>query len=152
MFENCKIKQWIITEKSSNFIIDKNPKNAIYRLNNIEFNREWFLKIKNDTLQPDKVFAIDNAEHRRIAYEFMDKSKMKSLKDYKILNKTKDSKGNDCKIISFTVQNMKTPLLFYNVLCPSTKREYFLQVDIKTCIEAKNRLFGKENIEFTEEW
>ena len=109
-------------------------------------------KIVNDTMTPDEIFAIDNVEHRRIAYEFMDKSKMKSLKDFKILDEQIDSKGNSMKIISFTVQNMDEPLKFYNCICPSTGREYFLGTDEETCIAAKNKSFGLEAIEFVNEW
>ena len=124
----------------------------IYSLNGVKFEKEWWEKIVNDTMTPDEIFAIDNVEHRRIAYEFMDKSKMKSLKDFKILDEQIDSKGNSMKIISFTVQNMDEPLKFYNCICPSTGREYFLGTDEETCIAAKNKSFGLEAIEFVNEW
>jgi hypothetical protein len=58
------------------------------------------------------------------------------------------------KIISFTVQNMKEPLKFYNCFDPSTKREYFLGTDKNTCLEAKSALIGlnTEEVEFIKEW
>ena len=153
LWEVAKKSKWHINEKSSKFIIGKNPKNADYKLNNVNFSREWFMKIKNDELTPDEIFAIDNIEHRRIAYEFMDKSKMKQLKDYVVLDEVSDDgNGYPMKIVSFTVQNMKEPLLFYNCHCSTSGREYFIGTDKKTCYEAKNASFGLENVEFIKEW
>ena len=103
-------------------------------------------------MTPDEIFAIDNIEHRRIAYEYMDKSKMLQLKDYKILDEQLDSKGNMMKVISFTVQNMDEPLKFYNCFCPSTGREYFIGTDKNTCVKAKAQSFGLEDVEFINEW
>jgi hypothetical protein len=153
LWEICKNNKWYINEKSSNWLINKAPKNAIYLLNNVEFTIEWFLKIKNDELQPDEVFAIDNIEHRRIAYEFMNKIKMKSLKDYKVLDEVENDGHNyPMRIVSFTVQNMKEPLLFYNCYCPSTGREYFTGTNQITCVATKSNLFGLDNVDFIEEW
>ena len=154
LWKTCKKSMWYITEKSSDFIIKANPQNASYKLNNVAFSREWFLKIKNNKLSPDKIFAIDNVEHRRIAYEFMDKVKMKSLKDYKILDDvTDDGYGYPMKIVSFTVQNMKEPLLFCNCHCPSTGREYFIGTNQITCRNFKSQSFGLPlNTTFSIEW
>ena len=145
---------WYVTEKSSEWLLSKNG-NFKYRLNNVEFSKEWFDKIRKDELSPEEVFAIDNIEHRRIAFEFMDKAKMKQLKDYKVLDDQIDNDKNPMKILSFTVQNMKTPLTFYNCIEPSTGREYFLQVDgVKTCEEAKKALIGLkgQECEFIKRW
>jgi len=125
----------------------------IYYLNGVRFEKEWWTKIVNDTLTPDEVFAINNAEHRRIAYEFMDKAKMKQLKDYKVLDEAIDNDGNTMKIFSFTVQNMKEPLKFYNCIEPTTKREFFLQVNVDKCWEAKKSLIGiTDEVEFIKRW
>ena len=70
-----------------------------------------------------------------------------------ILDEIKDdTKRNPMKIISFTIQNMNEPLIFLNCFCPSTKREYFIQTDKKTCHEAKARGFGLDDVEFVDEW
>ena len=145
--------QWYVSEKSSEWLLSQKGK-FIYQLNGIRFEKEWFDKIRKDQLSPEEIFAIDNTEHRRVAYEFMDKRKMKQLKDYKVLDEKTDEKGNPMKILSFTIQNMKEPLKFYNCLCPSSKREYFLQTDKDTCNEAKAGMFGfkAEEAEFVEEW
>ena len=155
LLKKFKNNKWYITESSPSKLIKSNLKNVVYKLSNVRFSREWFLKIKNDTLTPDEVFAIDNIEHRRIAYQFMDKSKMKQFKDFTILDEVKDDgHGHPMKIVSFTVQNMKEPLLFYNCFCPSTGREYFVGTDKKTCDEAKFSSFGlhPETYEFVNEW
>jgi hypothetical protein len=61
------------------------------KLNGITFDKKWWTKIVNDTMSPEEIFAIDNIEHRRIAYEMMDKTKMKQLKDLKNEKKTNDN-------------------------------------------------------------
>jgi hypothetical protein len=124
----------------------------IYSIDGVTFDKEWWDKIANDRMTPDEIFAIDNVEHRRIAYQHMDKAKMKSLKDFKVLDEQIDTKGNPMKVISFTVQNMDEPLKFYNCICPSTGREYFLGTDETTCVKAKNKSFGLDDCEFINEW
>jgi hypothetical protein len=41
-------------------------------------------------MTPQEIFKIENTELRRIAYEYMDKTKMKKIKGYKVLDKAKD--------------------------------------------------------------
>ncbi len=146
-------KRWYITDKSSEWLLSKKG-NFVYKINNVEFQKEWFDKIRKNELTAEEVFAIDNIEHRRIAFEKMDKTKMKSLKDFKILDEKIDNKGNPMKILSFTVQNMKEPLKFYNCICPSSKREYFIGTNKETCEEAKAGCWGFESgeIKFINEW
>src|SRR3990167_9294018 len=131
----------------------ENIKN-VYVFENLNWNNvEWINKILGDKLTAEEVFAIDNIEHRRVAYQYMDKSKMKQLKDFKIIEEDTDEKGNPVKIISFTVQNMKEPLIFYNCICPSSGREYFIQTEKKTWKEAKASSFGfNTSVEFLDEW
>ena len=125
----------------------------LYFLRGVKFDKKWWTKVVNDKFKPEEVFAIDNLEHRRIAYEFMDKTKMKKLNDYKILDEVTDSYGNPMKIVSFSVKNVDEPLKYLNVFCPSTKREYFIGTDKDTCIEAKNSSFGLEGeVEYIKEW
>jgi hypothetical protein len=119
----------------------------------VQLDRKWFLKIKNDKLTAQQVFSIDNIEHRRVAYEFMDKLKMKSLKDFTIIDSVENDGYNyPMKVISFKAKNVTNPLVFFNCHCPSTGREYYLQIESKTCIEAKEKLFGVSNVEFIKEW
>ncbi len=140
--------KWIITEFSSEWLIDKNG-NFKYYLNNVEFERKWFLKIRFDKLKASQIFAIDNIEHRRIAYFFMDKSKMKELKDFTILDQvSNDGHGYAMQIIEFSVKNLQ--LKFLNCFCPSTGREYYIGTNKNTCWEAKNNSFGLEDVEWVE--
>jgi hypothetical protein len=154
LWSSCKNNKWkvsnVLSEKMLNRL--KTKKDTEYNLNNVRLEREWFDKIRKDELTPDEVFAIDNIEHRRIAYEYMDKFKMKSLKDYKVLDKKKDEKGNVMRIVSFTVQNMREPLKFYNCFCPSTGREYYIGTDKDKTKEAKLSSFGLNEGEFINEW
>src|SRR3990167_6326620 len=125
----------------------------LYIFPNINWNNiEWINKILGDKLTAEEVFAIDNIEHRRIAYQYMDKAKMKTLKDFTVLDEETDNKGNPMKIVSFTIQNMKEQLLFYNCFCPSSKKEYFIQTEKKKCSEAKMASFGLKDVEWGDEW
>ena len=127
----------------------------IYKLRGVAFDKEWWSKIVNDELDPETIFAIDNLEHRRIAYEFMDKTKMKSLKDFKVLDEVEnDGYGNPMKIVSFSVKEVEQPLKYLNCFCPSTKREYFIGTDEEKCWEAKAKSFGfkADELEFIKEW
>ena len=134
---------------------DSGGQDDLYFLNGVRFDKEWHEKIVNSKLSPEEIFAIDNLEHRRIAYEYMDKTKMKSLKDYKILDEVKDDGyGYPMKVISFTVKNVNEPLKYLNVFCPSTGREYFIGTKYEKCLEAKAQSFGFEEseIEWVKEW
>ena len=124
-----------------------------YYLQGTNFDKKWWTKIVKDKMSPDTIFAINNMEHRRIAYEMMDKTKMKKLKNYKILDEQTDSQGNVMKIISFTVKNLNEPLKYLNCFCPSTRREYYLGTDKDTCWSAKMSSFGlSPEIKFTNEF
>ena len=77
---------------------------------------------------------------------------MKKLKGYKILDKVKDDGyGNPMKIISFEIPKIGT-IKYLNCFCPSTKREYYLGTAEDTCMKAKAKSFGKEEIKFDKEW
>ena len=151
-----KKTKWTITNLAPEWLMERvaTKENTEFIINNVKFSYEWFNKIRKDELTADEVFAIDNVEHRRVAYEMMDKTKMASLKDFKVLDEKIDNHGLKMRIVSFNVQNMKEDLLFYNCFCPSTKREYYLGTSEKTCEEAKAQQFGyKANeINFVKEW
>jgi hypothetical protein len=156
LWSRNKKNKWYVNNLASEWLLKRlaAKKETKYYLNNVKFEKEWFDKIRKDNLSAEEVFAIDNIEHRRVAFEFMDKAKMKQLKDYKILDKQIDEKGNSMRILSFTIQNMREPLKFYNCICPSSKREYFVGTDKDTCVEAKAGCWGLNpgEIDFVNEW
>ena len=125
---------------------------GLYMLHGIRLEKEWWEKIVKDEMSPEEIFAIDNLEHRRIAYEYMDKSKMKQLKDYKILDEQVDGKGKPMKIISFNVKGIDETLKYYQCIDASTDREYFIGTDCDDCWTAKAKSFGLNNVNFIEEW
>ena len=137
-------------------IEEMNNLKSLYVFPNLNWKDiKWINKILKDELTAEEVFAIDNIEHRRVAYEYMDKLKMKELKDYKILDEVKDDGyGNIMKIVSFTVQQMKEPLKFLNCFCSSSRREFFIQTEQDKCWEAKSQSFGElsEKIKWIKEW
>jgi len=117
-----------------------------YYLHGVNFEKKWWTKIVNDKFTPDQVFAIDNLEHRRIAYEYMDKSKMSKLKDFEVLDEATDEQGNKMKIIQFKVKNVDEPLKYLNVVCPTTGRIYFLGTNENKCFNAKYTSFGLDTL------
>ncbi len=131
---------------------DSGGQDDLFFLQGVRFDKEWWEKIVNNRLTPEEVFAIDNLEHRRIAYEYMDKSKMKSLKNLKVLDTATDGKGNEMKIVSFKVKEIDEPLKYYQCICPSSGREYFIGTDKNTCKEAKDSSFGLTDTEWMNEW
>jgi hypothetical protein len=116
-----------------------------------EIDYDLYLKIVNDELTPQEVFEIENTEIRRIAYEYMDKSKMLQLPWYEILDEKMDKYWFNMKIIKFDIKDI-WKIKYYNCFCPSTGREYFLETHSNTCEEAKSMSFGKKEIVFDEEF
>ena len=124
----------------------------LYIFQNTNWNDiKWINKILSDELTAEEVFSIDNVEHRRIAFEYIDKIKMKQLKNFKILDEVKDDGySKTMKIWEFQLSNMNEPIKFLNCFCPSTNREYFLGTSKDKCWEAKAELAGFEAKEI--EW
>jgi hypothetical protein len=154
LWKNNRNKEWYLSDKANEYLLSQTGKIKYY-INRIEFQKEWFDKIRKDQLTPQEIFAIDNVEHRRIAYEYMDKAKMAQLKDFKVLDEQIDGKGKKMRMVSFSVPNVKEPLVFYNCIDASSDREYWLQMDgYSKCWEAKFGMFGlKENeVKLIEEW
>ena len=153
ILKKCKPKIFYLSNKCADYILDDVLKNAKYIINNVQFDsKELFDKIRKDQLTAEEVFKIENIEQRRIAYEFMDKIKMKELPNMTVLDEDVDKYNNQMKVISFTMSGYDIPFMFYQCICPSTKREYFVETKQKTCKAAKSMSFGLENIEFSEEW
>jgi len=125
---------------------------GLYMINGIRFEEELWKKISNGSITPQEIFKIENMEQRRVAYERMDKIKMKSLPNFKVLDEGTDEKKNTHKVISFTVEGFKEPFKYYNCICPSTGREYFVETLKDKCKEAKEASFGLSDVEFVEEY
>src|SRR5208337_385570 len=126
-----------------------------YQLNDVEFDKKLFMKVFYGQLSAKEVFTLRNMEQRRVAYERMDKLKMKELPDYNILHEVADDgHGYPMKIVSFTMPGYgyDTPFYFLNCFCPSEGREYFLETRQTDCWKAKARSFGFDSITFDEEW
>lgn len=110
-------------------------------------------KATKGLLSAKEVFEIKNTEQRRIAYELMDKAKMKELGDYKVLDeRKKDEQGNSDKVIEFKIDGFDEPFRYYNCICPTTMREYHIQTKQDTCIKAKNSSFGLDDVVWTKEY
>jgi len=152
LWKNNHNNEWYLTDKCSEWLLSQKGK-IKYRINNIQFEKELFDKVRKDKLSAQEVFSLENIEQRRVAYEKMDKLKMKELSDYKILEETKDDYGNPMKVIEFSLPKYNIPFRYLNCICPTTKREYFVETKKKECIEAKMASFGLDKtIKFDKEW
>ena len=123
----------------------------IYKLHGVTFEKEWWSRIVNDEMSPEEILAIDNLEHRRIAWEYMDKKKLEGLKDFEVLDEQLDNEGFKMRVIQFNHPDAGL-IRYYNCFCPTTMREYYIGTEEKTCILAKNKSFGLEEIDFINEW
>ncbi len=149
LYKYNKANTYYLTNNSPEYLLEQNL-NWDYKIKDVSFEKKLFDKIRKDKLTAKEVFEIRNIEQRRIAYEFMDKIKMKELAWLKILEEEIDNQGNEMKIITFNIDNME--LKYYNCFCPSTKREYFLETESDTCKEAKAMSFWDSEIKFDEEY
>lgn len=129
----------------------------LHSINGVVFTEELWKKVTNPKVHPKDIFAIKNQEQRRVAYEIMDKTKMKKLKGYKVIDMVKDDGyGNPMKLFEFNVEGFTKPFKYVNWICPSTKREYFHDISgtsIVNCWYAKNNSFRlPEGIKFGKEF
>ena len=140
-------------DRCSEALLSMQHKRIIYRISAVQFNRDLFDKVRHDDLSAQEVFSITNMEQRRIAYERMDKIKMKDMPGFKTLHEVADDgRGYPMKVVSFTVEGYNEPFKFLNCFCPSTGREYFLETKQDTCEVAKAKSFGFDRLTFDEEY
>jgi hypothetical protein len=151
LWKNNSKKQWYLCDLCSEWLLSQDGKIRYY-INRVEFNKSLFDSIRHGELSAQQVFAITNMEQRRIAYEKMDKTKMAELPNLTVLEESKDKYGLNQRVIRFTIDGFKQPFLFYQCICPSTGRSYFLETKQNTCVAAKAMSFGLKEIEFSEEW
>jgi len=126
-----------------------------YYLNGVNFKKRLWTKIVKDKLSAKYVLTkINNAEQRRIAWELMDKTKIKKLKGLKILDEQIDGKGKKMRIFTFTVKGFNTPFYIYEGIDASTNRKYFLETQSTNVWDAKAGFIGfkPEELEFVEEY
>ena len=156
LWEKNKKNKWTICDLQSDWLIERVSKKADseFTINNVSLPLKLFSKIRSGSLSAKEVFAIQNTEQRRVAYEKMDKKKMKELENYKVLDEVKDDGcGNPMKIVSFEMKGYDSPFYFLNCFCASTKREYFVETRETECWAAKSASFGlSKGTEFEKEW
>ena len=150
LWEKGSKKKWYVNDLVPEWLL-RQKGNFAYRINNVEFYKDLFDKVRKDQLTASEVFQLSNTEQRRVAYEKMDKTKMKELVG-KVLEERTDEQGNKERVVEFRVKGLNSPLKFFNCICPSTGREYFIETDEKECVKAKSKSFGQEELKFSEEW
>jgi hypothetical protein len=145
--------KWKVSDVCTDWLLSR-AGNFEFYINRIQFDKTLFDAVRKGTLSAQEVFAITNMEQRRVAYEKMDKIKMKDLPGLTITDEVQDAYGFPMRLISFTLPKFNQPFKFLNCTDPSTGREYFLECfNSDTCWQAKNKSFGlAEGIKFTEEW
>jgi hypothetical protein len=143
--------EWIVNDTCSDWLLSREGKFK-YHINGVVFPKTLFDAVRKDNLTAQKVFAIQNMEQRRVAYEKMDKIKMRDLPNLKMLDEAIDAYSNPMRIISFGIAGFTKPFKYLHCVCPSSGREYYLETKQDKCEAAKAKSFGLDAIEFTEEW
>src|SRR6185369_17715350 len=85
LWESSKGKVWVMTDNASDWMLAQQG-DIRYRINDVQFDKGLFFKIRNGELSAAEVFALPNMEQRRIAYEKMDKLKMKDLPGFEVID------------------------------------------------------------------
>jgi len=145
-------KKWYLSDEANISLLTAKLKNAIYRIDNVDFSYDLFNKVRKDKLTAEEVFKIENLEQRRIAYTRMDKIKMKALDSYKVLDICRDDKDKKMEILEFKVDGYQKPFRYLHCADASTDREYHVETAAFKCWEAKNKSFGLKDAEWIEEW
>jgi hypothetical protein len=151
LYQKHKGHNWYLSDKSDEYLLRQDYKEVQYQIGGVIFDRILFDKVRKDELTAQEVFAVKNMEQRRIAYEKMDKKKMAELSGLKVLDERTDKYNNRERIISFNLPGYREPFLYFNCVCPSTGREYYLETRQASCQKAKAASFGFEDIVFDEE-
>ena len=124
----------------------------IYYIHGVNFEKKLWQEVVSGKMPVEKILSIENTEQRRVAYEIMDKSRMKELKDYKVLDEVKDDGyGYPMKVVEFKVRQFDESLRYLNCHCSTTGREYFIETRQTKCEIAKAKSFGFDSIIFSKE-
>jgi hypothetical protein len=143
--------KWTVSDACSGWLLSRDGK-FTYQIANVGFSKSLFDAVRRDSLTAQEVFVIENIEQRRIAYERMDKIKMRDLPDLKILDDIIDAYGNPMRIVSFNLAGFKEPFKYLNCICPSSGREYYIETKQNKCEAAKAQSFGLRDVQFEKEW
>ena len=142
--------QWYLTEKCPEWLLQRKGK-ITYKIENVEFKKELFNKIRKDKLTAKEVFQLDNIEQRRIAYQKMDKSKVADL-NMEVIHQSKDIFNNKMRIVKVSHEKISEGQKYLHCICPSTKREYYLGTNEDNTEKAKAKSFGLEEAEWIKEF
>ena len=152
LWQHNQKNKWLMTDACSDWLLSRKGK-ITYRINNMEFPRKMFNDIRFGSLTAEQVFALENMEQRRVAYERLDKIKMRDLTNLTVLlDEIVDSYGHPMRLVSFNVTGFAEAFRYLNCFCPSTGREYYLETRQTTCAAAKSASFGKTKLVFDAEW
>ena len=152
LYKTHQKNEWRLNENSPVWLRKLDFRKSIYFILGVEFDKELYLNVLGDKLSAQEVFAIENIEQRRLAYQYMDKRKMKELDNYKILDSKIDRYDNKMELVSFSLSGFDSPFKYLHCICPSTGREYFIETDKNKCEIAKSSSFGFNRLKFKEEW
>jgi hypothetical protein len=139
----CKGTFWG-SDQCSEYLLKalKVRKKSKFTIDSVEFPFELFDAIRHGTLSASEVFAINNAEQRRVAYNRMDKSKMAALNPAILNEVLDDGYEHPMKLVEVQTKAFSTPFRYLNCFCPSSGREFWLETRSKSCWAAKMGSFG----------
>ncbi len=109
------------------------------------FNQLPYMMKKGDLLPRDVIKEITNLEALRIAKEKMGNDNYIKIMDLVLISKDVDSLGNE--MVLYKYNEIDTEVHVLKVICPSTKREYYIYPPNQTTndvFEAKESTFSKK--------
>lgn len=100
------------------------------------------------SIRPEDIFRQQNAEVRRVMLERVGVERLLQISDSRVVAEDVDAGGRR-RLIRFRTDGWQRDWYFLNCICPSTGREYILQVpgNLENCHAAAAWLAGFENPE-----
>jgi len=151
----AKNRSWVLGEGADEILLTSTIQDIEYKISDVAMDKATFDAIRHGTMTASDVFAIENTEIRRVAYERLDKSKMSELKP-RVLQEGVESNGKPIKLVEIILPSHDKSFRYLVVIDPSTDREYWLDASSATRATLngiKLELWGlPDNLEWTRMW
>jgi hypothetical protein len=120
---------------------------SVYAWNGIIIPEKWIKE--KESITKDNIIKETNAEKRRCLQEILGSKQYAKLLNIEVIDEDIDGCNNSMKLFKTKEPDnlINEHIFFLNVICPSTKREYYLCVpECKNVWEAKAWTAGKKEL------
>jgi hypothetical protein len=107
------------------------------------------MDIQKESITKDDIIKEENAEKRRCLQEILGSKKYAELLNIEVIDEDIDGYGNSMKLFKTIEPDniINEHIYFLNVICPSTRREYYLCIpEYKNVWEAKAWTASKKEL------